>query len=194
MIHGLRKLDCVPFAATLMSNNSDFLDLNQLETISEEAADALAADVRRSKRCIVPLPALTALTSVALAEVLAEGPLPDTRAPRGANQEARRKTVALSLPRLETAPDAVVRALAKRTGPLSLGLAILSVDAATAIAAREQATTLGTMRLSDEVAVALATARAKVALPNLAEVSAAGLAALRGNPMIELPKSIGQAR
>jgi len=194
MIHGLRKLDCVPFAATLMSNNSDFLDLPQLETISEEAADALAADVRRSKRCIVPLPALTALSSVALAEVLAEGPLPDTRAPRGANQEARRKTVALNLARLETAPDAVVRALAKRTGPLSLGLTTLSVEAATAIAVREQATTLGTARLSDEAATALAKAKAKVTLPNLADVSAAGSAALRENPMIELPKAFGQAK
>ena len=56
MIHGLRKLDCVPCAATLMSNNSDFLDLNQLETISEQAADALAADSRRSKLAVVPLP------------------------------------------------------------------------------------------------------------------------------------------
>ena len=194
MIHGLRKLDCVPFAATLMSNNSDFLDLPQLETISEAAADALAADVRRSKRCIVPLPALRALTSVALAEVLAEGPLPDTRAPRGANQEARRKTVALNLARLETAPDAVVRALAKRTGPLSLGLTNLSVAAATALAARQQETTLGTSQLSDEAAAALATAEARLVLPKLAEVPAAGSAALRENPMIELPKAFGQAK
>jgi hypothetical protein len=40
----------------------------------------------------------------------------------------------------------------------------------------------------------LAKAKAKVTLPNLADVSAAGLAALRENPMIELPKAIGQAR
>ena len=46
----------------------------------------------------------------------------------------------------------------------------------------------------DEAATALAKAKAKVTLPNLADVSAAGLAALRGNPMIELPKAIGQAR
>jgi hypothetical protein len=59
---------------------------------------------------------------------------------------------------------------------------------------REQATTLGTARLSDEAATALAKAKAKVTLPNLADVSAAGLAALRENPMIELPKAIGQAR
>jgi hypothetical protein len=154
----------------------------------------LAADVRRSKRCIVPLPALRALTSVALAEVLAEGPLPDTRAPRGANQEARRKTVALNLARLETAPDAVVRALAKRTGPLSLGLTNLSVAAATALAARQQETTLGTSQLSDDAAAALATAEARLVLPKLAEVPAAGLAALRANPRVELPKAFGQAK
>jgi hypothetical protein len=40
----------------------------------------------------------------------------------------------------------------------------------------------------------LAKAKAKVTLPNLADVSAAGSAALRENPMIELPKAIGQAR
>lgn len=184
MIHGLRKLDCVPFAATLMSQNSDFLDLPHLETISAEAADALAADARRSKRGVVPLPALTALSSVALAEVLADGTI-------GHPSSAKRP---LSLPRLATAPDAVVRALAKRESPLHLGLEPVSVEAAKALAARPGDTLLNTTRLSDEAAAALAGGQGKIQLPKLAEVSAAGLAALRGNPMIELPKSIGQAR
>ncbi len=35
MIHLFKTLDCVPFAATLLSGNADF---NHLETISEEAA------------------------------------------------------------------------------------------------------------------------------------------------------------
>lgn len=190
MIHGLKKLDCVPFASTLMSNNSDFLDLNQLETISEAAADALAMDSRRSKRAVVPLPSLKSLTSVALAEVLADGPLVDPRAPRGAAQEALRKKGPLSLSKLETAPDAVVRALTKRSGTLNLGLKSLSVEAAKAIAQRQEDTILGTTKLSDEAAKELAKAQGKISLANLAEISDASVTVLRTNPRIQLPKTI----
>jgi len=194
MIHGLKKLDCVPFASTLMSHNSDFLDLNQLETISEEAADALAMDSRRSKRAVVPFPALKSLTSVALAEVLADGPLPDPRAPRGAAQEALRKKVPLTLSKLETVPDAVVRALTRRTGPLNLGLKSLSVEAAKAIAQRQEDTILGTRKLSDDAAKELAQAQGKLSLPNLAEISDSSVTALRTNPKIQLPKSIKESK
>ncbi len=172
MIHGLKKLDCVPFASTLMSNNSSFLDLNQLETISDEAADALAMDSRRSKRGVIPLPSLKSLNSVALAEVLAE----------------RKGNLALS--KLDAAPNAVVRALAAHQGPLSLGLKSLSVEAAKAVAQRQDDTTLGATKLSDEAAKELAQANGKLSLVNLAEISDAGSAALRANPKILLPKSI----
>jgi hypothetical protein len=172
MIHGLKKLDCVPFASTLMSNNSSFLDLNQLETISDEAADALAMDSRRSKRGVIPLPSLKSLNSVALAEVLAE----------------RKGNLALS--KLDAAPDAVVRALAAHQGPLSLGLKSLSVEAAKAVAQRQDDTTLGATKLSDEATKELAQAKGKISLANLTEISDASLAALRANPKILLPKSI----
>lgn len=189
MIHGLKKLDCVPFAATLMSNNSSFLDLNKLETISEAAADALAMDCRRSKQSVVPLPALKELTSVALAEVLADGPLVDPKAPRGAAQEALRKKGPLTLSKLEAAPDAVVRALTRRTGTLTLGPIALTADTAKAIAERKEDTILGATKLSDEAAKELAKAQGKISLPNLAEISEASLTALRANPKIHLPKN-----
>ena len=188
IIHGLKKLDCVPFAATLMSNNSDFLDLNQLETISDEAADALAMDCRRTKLSVVPLPSLKSLNSVALAEVLAEGTLPDPRAPRGAAQEARRRKGRLALSKLEVASDAVVRVLATHEGPLSLGLKSLSVEAAKALARREAETALGTQELSDEAARALAEAKGRISLPGLTKISEASAAALRKNAGISLPK------
>ena len=172
VIHGLKKLDCVPFASTLMSNNSDFLDLNKLETISDEAADALAKDAIRSKRGVVPLPSLKSLNSVALAEVLAE------------------RKGHLALPKLDAAPDAVVRALAAHQGPLSLGLKSFSVEAAKAVAQRQDDTALGATKLSDEAAKELAQAKGKISLANLTEISDASSAALRANPKILLPKSI----
>jgi hypothetical protein len=171
-----------------MSNNSDFLDLNQLETISDEAAAALAMDCRRTKLSAVPLPSLKSLNSVALAEVLAEGTLPDPRAPRGAAQEARRRKGKLALSKLEVASDAVVRVLATHEGPLSLGLKSLSLEAAKALAQREAETALGTQELSDEAARALAEAKGRISLPGLTKISEASAAALRKNAGISLPK------
>ena len=194
IIHGLKKLDCVPFASTLMSNNADFLDLNQLETISDEAADALAMDCRRTKLSVVPLPSLKSLNSVALAEVLAEGTLPDPRAPRGAAQEARRRNGRLALSKLEAASDAVVRALAAHQGPLTLGSVPLTADTAKALVQRQDDTILGTTKLSDEAAKELAQAKGKISLANLTEISDASLAALRANPKIQLPKSIKESK
>jgi hypothetical protein len=80
---------------------------------------------------------------------------------------------------LETAPDAVVRALAAHHGPLSLGLKSLSVEAARAIAQRQDETILGVQELSDSAANALAKAIGSIALRSLATVSPAGLAALK---------------
>ncbi len=49
---------------------------------------------------------------------------------------------------------------------------------------------LGTTKLSDEAAKELAKAQGKISLANLAEISDAGVTALRANPKILLPKSI----
>ena len=176
MIHGLKKLDCVPFASTVMSNNSSFLDLNQLATISDEAADALAKDAIRSNRGVVPLPALKSLNSVALAEVLAE---------RKGN---------LRLPKLEKVSDAALGALVAHKGPIDLsGLTTLQAPQAAALAkalaGREDELVLnGVQELSDEAARALAETKGRISLPRLTKISEASAAALRKNAGISLPK------
>ena len=176
VIHGLKKLDCVPFASTLMSNNSDFLDLNKLETISDEAADALAKDAIRSKRGVVPLPSLKSLNSVALAEVLA--------AQKGN----------LRLPKLEKVSDAALGALVAHKGPIDLsGLTTLPVPQAAALAkalaGREDELVLnGVQELSDEAARALAETKGRISLPRLTKISEASAAVLRKNAGISLPK------
>jgi hypothetical protein len=176
MIHGLKKLDCVPFASTVMSNNSSFLDLNQLATISDEAADALAKDAIRSNRGVVPLPALKSLNSVALAEVLA--------AQKGN----------LRLPKLEKVSDAALGALVAHKGPIDLsGLTTLQAPQAAALAkalaGREDELVLnGVQELSDEAARALAETKGRISLPRLTKISEASAAALRKNAGISLPK------
>jgi len=80
---------------------------------------------------------------------------------------------------LETAPDSVVRALAAHHGPLSLGLKSLSVEAARAIAQRQDETILGVQELSDSAANGLSKAIGSIALVSLATVSPAALAALK---------------
>jgi hypothetical protein len=167
MIHGLKKLDCVPFASTVMSNNSSFLDLNQLATISDEAADALAKDAIRSNRGVVPLPALKSLNSVALAEVLA--------AQKGN----------LRLPKLEKVSDAALGALVAHKGPIDLsGLTTLQAPQAAALAkalaGREDELVLnGVQELSDEAARALAETKGRISLPRLTKISEASASVLR---------------
>ena len=176
MIHGLKHLDCVPFASTVMSNNSSFLDFDQLATISDEAADALAKDAIRSKRGVVPLPSLKSLNSVALAEVLA--------AQKGN----------LRLPKLEKVSDAALGALVAHKGPIDLsGLTTLPVPQAAALAkalaGREDELVLnGVQELSDEAARALAETKGRISLPRLTKISEASAAVLRKNAGISLPK------
>ena len=176
MIHGLKHLDCVPFASTVMSKNSDFLDFHQLATISDEAADALAKDVIRSKKGMLPLPALKSLNSVALAEVLA--------AQKGN----------LQLPKLEKVSDAALCALVAHKGPIDLsGLTTLPVPQAAALAkalaGREDELILnGVQELSEEAARALAETKGRISLPRLTKISEASAAALRKNARISLPK------
>ena len=176
MIHGLKHLDCVPFASTVMSNNSSFLDFNQLATISDEAADALAKDAIRSNRGVVPLPSLKSLNSVALAEVLA--------AQKGN----------LRLPKLEKVSDAALCALVAHKGPIDLsGLTTLPVPQAAALAkalaGREDELVLnGVQELSDEAVRALAETKGRISLPRLTKISEASAAVLRKNAGISFPK------
>jgi len=69
--------------------------------------------------------------------------------------------------------------MAAHHGPLILGVKSLSVEAAKAIAQRQEETILGVQELSDSAANALAKAIGSIALGSLATVSPAALAALK---------------
>lgn len=171
-VHGLTRIDSVPFASTLLTRNNVFLSLNKVETFSDEAAEAMAKG-GKGKTC-PQMPSLKELKSPALAELLAsqKGPL--------------------RLPKLGTVTDEVVKALAAHQGDLDLsGLTTLSAVRAKALANRTDPTSLNSVtELTDEAAAELAKARGAISLSKLAKVSDAGAAALRSNSKIILPKTL----
>ena len=171
-VHGLRRIDSVPFASTLLSNNNVFLSLNKVESFSDEAAEAMAKG-GKGKSC-PRMPALKELKSTALAELLAS------------------QKGALQFPRLEIVTDDVVKTLASHKGDLDLsGLTTLSAERAKMLANREDSTSLnGVTKLTDDAATELAKARGTVSLAKLAKVSDAGAAALRSNSKLMLSKTI----
>jgi hypothetical protein len=171
-VHGLTRIDSVPFASTLLTRNNVFLSLNRVETFSDEAADAMAKGGKG--RTCPPMPSLKALNSVHLAELLAS------------------QKGSLRLPKLETVTDDVVKALAAHQGDLDLsGLTALTPARAKALANRQDSTGLnGVTELTDDAATELSKARGAISLSKLAKVSASGTAALRSNTAISLPKTL----